>query len=504
MQAAQYQDAVRFLRSLKTTLDSLETYIQQNPDGTHKIDIEEQLGRLNKPWKEFEKKVAKYEPSLAENPTKSKLRQVPQKIAWGLKVDEAVRRLKEAIMQPLQAINLSLSLAVLESLNNSTEAPWADRCRQLVDAIHLAAIPQSLSKEVSSLQEASEELKELTKAQLERLEGQEKSLGDIRNNLITTIQRKDEDRPEPLYSEVVRTVTGQLEKLIAVMTRLDSANNKEDTVAARFEQKIKDLQHALREEIGCLKDTNRTTRDTFAEQRGTLRAQSTATRTVTLSFGHLIMFVGGALAGAIQSQCQLSTSKGCQTGRSVLRISKTQDQSISRSTRIKRKKQPGSKTWSDEFRELQSKSAERSGRDAASQDPREAMKYRCPYDEANHPPFTSLDALETHIWKYHNANDSARNCPKKYCDKTFWKTDNLTKHLREKHNQGLPSRKIGSRLTPDITLVVDPDPNWPEGTVYCWYCCCCYTGHASWLGVCPHCNIPRCHNCPIEPMTRKL
>jgi paraquat-inducible protein B len=111
---SQYEDAASFLTSLKSTLDLLKQHLDKLPNESHVTAIKNHLREIDAPWADFKSTLEKYEKSLSAESTKSKTKQAPRKIQWAAKgVDEAVRKLRERVMQPIQAINCALTLSIL-------------------------------------------------------------------------------------------------------------------------------------------------------------------------------------------------------------------------------------------------------------------------------------------------------------------------------------------------------------------------------------------------------
>ncbi|KAF2660607.1 hypothetical protein K491DRAFT_711514 [Lophiostoma macrostomum CBS 122681] len=150
---SQYEDATTFLTSLNNTLDLLKQHLDNLPDESYVTAIRNHMGEIDAPWAEFKSTLDKYKKSLAADSTRSKTKQAPRKIQWAAKeVDEAARKLRERVMQPIQAINCALALSILESIDISTNRPWTEaQCRKLLDGIHVADVPENLAQELSVL-----------------------------------------------------------------------------------------------------------------------------------------------------------------------------------------------------------------------------------------------------------------------------------------------------------------------------------------------------------------
>jgi hypothetical protein len=111
----QYAETVAFLGQIDATFQHLEKHVGERPNSPYKDAILQQLKLLESPWKRLEAScVKKYEKSLKEGSTRSKLEQVPRMMKWAVKdIDGAVRKEKTAILEPLSMIGSLLSLDMM-------------------------------------------------------------------------------------------------------------------------------------------------------------------------------------------------------------------------------------------------------------------------------------------------------------------------------------------------------------------------------------------------------
>ncbi|KAF2492873.1 hypothetical protein BU16DRAFT_583936 [Lophium mytilinum] len=156
--ASKYKQTVDFLDGFKLTLEHLKTYIDGNPADSHASSISDQIEKIKVHFESFQNAIEKYEKALGEASTTGLVKKVSRKMRWTLKeMSGDVDNLKAAVMQPLQIINTLLSLQMLDSLDKTSSQPLSPvNCRQLVEAIHLAAMPACLEQHIVRLQSAVE------------------------------------------------------------------------------------------------------------------------------------------------------------------------------------------------------------------------------------------------------------------------------------------------------------------------------------------------------------
>jgi hypothetical protein len=112
--ATKYKQAADFLGGFKTTLQHLHAHTQNCFKDPYTEDIQDQLKKINGPWKAFESFLAKYEKSLGENSKRRGLEKAPRTVQWALKdLSGEVEKLEDAIARPLQVVNSMLSLQIL-------------------------------------------------------------------------------------------------------------------------------------------------------------------------------------------------------------------------------------------------------------------------------------------------------------------------------------------------------------------------------------------------------
>ncbi|KAF2418374.1 hypothetical protein EJ08DRAFT_63540 [Tothia fuscella] len=154
--AEQYQCARDFLTSFRNTLEHIQKYVESNPDDKYTQDISDQLQCIEGPWKRFEAYTNKYEHTLSSNSKASTVGKAPKVVRWTLKeLSGEIQKLGQAVESPLQLINQLLSLQIIskvsELANNVPSSQifvYPNTFKQIVDAIHLAAIPEALSHQI--------------------------------------------------------------------------------------------------------------------------------------------------------------------------------------------------------------------------------------------------------------------------------------------------------------------------------------------------------------------
>lgn len=112
--SSKYAAEVSFLYRFKLALEHLEKHVNAAPQSELSQDISKLLEEIQGPWDEFRQFLHKYENSLGESSTKSKLGKAPRTIQYTVKdILGNVDKLCRQIERPLQAINSLLSLQLM-------------------------------------------------------------------------------------------------------------------------------------------------------------------------------------------------------------------------------------------------------------------------------------------------------------------------------------------------------------------------------------------------------
>lgn len=162
--AAKYNEAIRFLQSLRTTLDHVANYARSNEDDFYADDIVAQLERLRAAWVAFEAFLAPFDTSLSSASSRTSFRRAPRTIEYALRdLGGEIDKLKIAVTQPLQVVNVLLSLQATQrvAIRNGKDRSASVPSQNLVDD---EATPMS-----SALQAQLDRLQASLDAQLERL-----------------------------------------------------------------------------------------------------------------------------------------------------------------------------------------------------------------------------------------------------------------------------------------------------------------------------------------------
>lgn len=106
----EYTEAVTFLNHVEAVLKHLEKHIEGYPNSPYREDILNQLKSIEAPWRRLESVyMGKYKNNLGVDSTRSKAKQVPQKLQWALKdMSEVLRQAKIEILGPLHMIHTLL------------------------------------------------------------------------------------------------------------------------------------------------------------------------------------------------------------------------------------------------------------------------------------------------------------------------------------------------------------------------------------------------------------
>ena len=108
---SEYQASVQFLESVHKTLAGILFIVENNPDLPCEANLIEQVDIVKAAVGNFDKKIAKYKPSLGVDSTRRRLRTVPREIQLAL--SSSVKELHRDISQPQLVLNVFISLQTL-------------------------------------------------------------------------------------------------------------------------------------------------------------------------------------------------------------------------------------------------------------------------------------------------------------------------------------------------------------------------------------------------------
>jgi len=107
----QYAEATAFLTQSDCIFKELEGHIRDNQSSAHRSAIVQQLKLMERPWTRLQDLLDKYENSLGEKSSRSKLKMAPRKIQWALKdLNDAVGQARNEVLGPLQMVSCLLQM----------------------------------------------------------------------------------------------------------------------------------------------------------------------------------------------------------------------------------------------------------------------------------------------------------------------------------------------------------------------------------------------------------
>jgi hypothetical protein len=109
--AAEYQDAVEFLKGVETTVQGVETILQKDPDLSFQADFREHATTLMTAVTRFREKTEGYDTSLGVNATTSGAKKTWKKIK--LLLFGHIEELKVAISYPQSVVNDLIGIQAL-------------------------------------------------------------------------------------------------------------------------------------------------------------------------------------------------------------------------------------------------------------------------------------------------------------------------------------------------------------------------------------------------------
>lgn len=103
--AADYREAVSFLRDLKRTLEPLQTFTAYNANPAYGREIEKQVRHIKEPVEHFLATVLKYEPSLGMAAEEGHHRHIFRKLQWYMFMSRKVLDLRKKIESYMRIID---------------------------------------------------------------------------------------------------------------------------------------------------------------------------------------------------------------------------------------------------------------------------------------------------------------------------------------------------------------------------------------------------------------
>ena len=422
---------------------------------------------------------------------------------------------------------------VRESIAKQASEPLSrDQCKQLVDAIHLAAIPEALDNQILKLQEADDEHRVNHNEQLRLLKDIQTSLMENKDNIHRSLEKhctcmeqhvdqilQDQNTQKNTLSDLryeTRSITSKIEQIQADLSPYEAKTSTEEQ-----QMSLAAMHTALEERIRAL------------EGHVTPLVGPNTQDSSTISTSQKIAFAFGALASglvAAVSQNDASPQHTCFcSSMNRLSIPKTlggheisnslpaekpantspklarnlelyrnlesnvvKPSSTGASTHAKSK----SVAWTREFTSMNEKdvqgiqesrnepeSTKYTKLSDAIMDPKESKsasteQYKCPYGGT--PAcyrFATLQDLEEHIFSVHNISEMPLSCPKEGCSSYgFRDKGNLRYHLKSIHQHNFPQRRLGERLTPPLDTISGHERGYLQSPCMppdIWTCCQC-------------------------------
>lgn len=107
----QYAEAISFLMQFDCIFKELENHVRDGHGSSYREAIVQQLKLIEKPWTRLQELLGKYENSLGENSSRSRLNMVVKKVKWALKdLNEAVEKVKGEVLGPLHMVSFLLQM----------------------------------------------------------------------------------------------------------------------------------------------------------------------------------------------------------------------------------------------------------------------------------------------------------------------------------------------------------------------------------------------------------
>jgi hypothetical protein len=245
---AKYREAQDFLDGLRSTLEILKAHVENLPDGLSDR-LTSQIERVDRPWKEFQCFVKKYEKSLSEpsSSLSTKIKKASSIVRWAAKdLMGEVQKLDAAIAQPLRVLNTLLliqtPIMILEKLD-ATVGEQQAKLEHITEAIRTHASKLRLEDAVqqeANYRDAAEDRAALTKNVKDNLHDLHTSLDRRFAKVEESISQQSNysaatvDGGQQLYTEKLEDMKRTLQSIReGLETRTQSVQYNTDDITAR-------------------------------------------------------------------------------------------------------------------------------------------------------------------------------------------------------------------------------------------------------------------------------
>ena len=425
-----------------------------------------------------------------------------------------------------------------ESIAKQASEPLSqDQCKQLVDAIHLATIPEALENQILKLQEVddkhranhNEQLRLLKDIQTLLMENEDKADRSLEKHCVCMEQHvdqilQDQDTQKNTLSDLryeTRSITSKIDQI-----RADLSPYKAKTSTEEQQMSLATMHTALEERIRALEGHATPPVGPNTQDSSTISTKPT----MVFAFGALALGLVAAVSRNdaspqhtyfCSSMNRLSTSKnlgGHETSSSLpaekppntspklarnLELYRNLESNVVKpfGTEVSTHTKSKSVAWKSEFTSVNGKGAQ--GIQESRNEPGSTIytklsdtimnskesesagteQYKCPYGEASAcHPFATPQDLEMHIVSVHNISATPLNCLKEGFSRKgnyeFKKKGNLSNHLKSIHQDNFPQRQLGEPLTPPLGTISGCGGGGRGGGYLCasedvWVCCEC-------------------------------
>ena len=445
---------------------------------------------------------------------------------------------------------------VRESIAKQALEPLSqDQCKQLVDAIHLAAIPEALDNQILKLQEADDEHRANHNEQLRLLKYIQTSLMENEDKIHRSFEKhctcmeqhvgqilQDQDTQKNTLSDLryeTRSITSKIDQIQANLSPCDAKTSTEQQMSlaamhTALEERIRALEGHVTPSIGTNTQDSSTisTSQTIAFAFGALASglvaavsQNDASPQHTCLCSSMNRLSTPKNLGGHEISNSLPTEEPANTSPELaknLELYHNLERNVVKpsSAGVSNHAKSKSVAWTSEFTSMNEKDVQgiQESRNEPGNtkytklsdaiiDPKESKsasteQYKCPYEET--PAcyrFATLQDLEEHIVSVHNISAMPLSCPKEGCSGYGFKDKgNFRYHLKSIHQHNFPQRQLGERLTPPLDTISAHGRGYlqsPCMSLDVWSCCQCASpiSTANSPEQCPVCGHFRCNSC---------
>lgn len=164
----EYDEATLFLTHFESVFKELEGHIRDDTESSYRETIVQQMKLMEPPTSRLESLLSKYEKSLGDHQTKSKVRTVAHKVKWALKdLNDAVHSERDELRGPLQTVSLFLQLQSMCVTSHTTvTSAYSARktiratnetCQKMVGEIEASSFAISLQQGIEQVRQYGEE-----------------------------------------------------------------------------------------------------------------------------------------------------------------------------------------------------------------------------------------------------------------------------------------------------------------------------------------------------------